>query len=164
MSKGEEQLLFDDSTGCLTNYALASLIDGSLEELQRLEVSEHLSFCDACVERYTALLTDDSLLEAPELMKQGVLQQLRRKAARVLVNRYFHMGVAACLTLILWGAGVFGNMTEVPDHKRQEPGEPRMSVSRYLDDMASGFTGGLNQFMNQFPTIDLRGAFENEKE
>ena len=43
--------------GCLTDYALSALIhDKPLDELERLELSEHLSFCDACIERYTAML------------------------------------------------------------------------------------------------------------
>ena len=103
MERPTERRLFDDETGCLTDGALAGLMEGSLDELQRLEVSEHLSYCDACVERYTALLADGVLLEAPELMKQSVLAALRRKAAKVFVNRYFHMAVAASLTLVLWG-------------------------------------------------------------
>ena len=163
MSKWEEGVLFDDETGCLTDYALASLMDGSLEELQRLEAAEHLSFCDACVERYTALLTEESLLPAPELMKQSILQTLRKRAAKVMVNRYFHMGVAACLTLILWGAGVFGNMAGAEPAYKQQPEEPRKPVSSYLEDVTSGVAGGLNQFMDQFSTIDLRGAFSDEK-
>ena len=49
--------------GCLTDYALSALIhDKPLDELERLELSEHLSFCDACIERYTAMLSDDFLI------------------------------------------------------------------------------------------------------
>ena len=61
MSVTEQNLLFDDETGCLTAFALQGLVEGSLGELERLEVTEHLSYCDLCVERYTALLADDTL-------------------------------------------------------------------------------------------------------
>ena len=36
-----------DKNGHLTNEALAALDSNALDELTRLEVSEHLSFCEA---------------------------------------------------------------------------------------------------------------------
>ena len=46
-------------TGHLSDEGLQALIDGTLDEMQRLEAAEHLSFCDECLTRYTALLTGD---------------------------------------------------------------------------------------------------------
>ncbi len=165
MSAAEEKLLFNDETGCLTSFALQSLMDGSLEELERLEVSEHLSYCDLCVERYTALLSDDMLMEAPELLKQSVLTQLRKKLAKVFVDRYFHMGVAACLTLVLWSTGVFATFGELvlspPRLEEALPAEkPRVSISQRLED----FTDSIEDGLNQLNAIDLRGALRHEKE
>ena len=161
----EETLrLFDDESGCLTDHALQSLLNGSLEELERLEVAEHLSYCDSCVERYTALLTDGVLLEAPELMKQSVLAALRRKAAKVFVNRYFHMAVAASLTLVLWGSGVFNSFGEVRLVRPPEARNPEASISWRLNSFASDVSDGVTDFMDQLITIDLRGALRNEKE
>ncbi len=37
------------------------MMDGQLDELGRLEAAEHLSYCDQCMDRYTALLTADAL-------------------------------------------------------------------------------------------------------
>ena len=139
-------------------------MEGSLDELQRLEVSEHLSYCDACVERYTALLADGVLLEAPELMKQSVLAALRRKAAKVFVNRYFHMAVAASLTLVLWGSGVFNSFGEVRLVRPPEARNPEASISWRLNSFASDVSDGVTDFMDQLITIDLRGALRNEKE
>ena len=164
MERPTERRLFDDETGCLTDGALAGLMEGSLDELQRLEVSEHLSYCDACVERYTALLADGVLLEAPELMKQSVLAALRRKAAKVFVNRYFHMAVAASLTLVLWGSGVFNSFGEVRLVRPPEERKPEASISWRLNSFASDVSDGVTDFMDQLITIDLRGALRNEKE
>lgn len=164
MERPTERRLFDDETGCLTDGALAGLMEGSLDELQRLEVSEHLSYCDACVERYTALLADGVLLEAPELMKQSVLAALRRKAAKVFVNRYFHMAVAASLTLVLWGSGVFNSFGEVRLVRPPEERNPEASISWRLNNFASDVSDGVTDFMDQLITIDLRGALRNEKE
>lgn len=164
MERPTERRLFDDETGCLTDGALAGLMEGSLDELQRLEVSEHLSYCDACVERYTALLADGVLLEAPELMKQSVLAALRRRAAKVFVNRYFHMAVAASLTLVLWGSGVFNSFGEVRLVRPPEARNPEASISWRLNSFASEVSDGVTDFMDQLITIDLRGALRNEKE
>lgn len=167
MSRTEENLLFDDGTGCLTGFALQSLVDGSLGDLERLEVTEHLSYCDLCVERYTAMLTEDALLEAPELLKPGILKELRRRMARVFVNRYFHMGVAACLTLVLWSTGVFASFGELalnpPRLERPAP-EDRVSISQRMEDFTDGIGNGLYDFMDQLNTFDLRGALRHEKE
>ena len=167
MSMAEEKLLFDDDTGCLTGYALQSLVNGSLGELGRLEVTEHLSYCDLCVERYTAMLAEDTLLEAPELLKPGILKELKRRTARVFVNRYFHMGVAACLTLVLWSTGVFATFGELalnpPRLERPVP-EERISIGRRLEDFSTGIGDGLYNFLDQLNTIDLRGALRHEKE
>ena len=164
MREPEERLLFDDETGCLTTFGLESLVEGSLGELERLEVSEHLAYCDLCVERYTALLADGVLLEAPELMKQSVLAALRRKAAKVFVNRYFHMAVAASLTLVLWGSGVFNSFGEVRLVRPPEERNPEASISWRLNSFASDVSDGVTDFMDQLITIDLRGALRNEKE
>lgn len=160
----EDLRLFDDETGCLTDFALQSLVNGSLGELERLEVSEHLSYCDGCVDRYTALLTGEVLVEPPELMKQSILSALRKKAAMVFVNRYFHMAVAASLTLVLWGSGVFTTFGQGIPLKTAEldwaDREPRVSISQRLGDFASDVTGGINDIVDQITTIDLRGAIK----
>ena len=47
--------------GCLSDEGLHALTAGQLDELGRLEAAEHLSYCDKCTDRYTALLTADAL-------------------------------------------------------------------------------------------------------
>ena len=42
--------------GHLTDEGLRAVVDGTLDEMGRLEASEHLSFCDSCLVRYTELL------------------------------------------------------------------------------------------------------------
>ena len=116
------------------------------------------------MERYTALLAVGVLLEAPELMKQSVLAALRRKAAKVFVNRYFHMAVAASLTLVLWGSGVFNSFGEVRLVRPPEERNPEASISWRLNSFASDVSDGVTDFMDQLITIDLRGALRNEKE
>ena len=160
----EETLrLFDDESGCLTDHALQSLLNGSLEELERLEVAEHLSYCDSCVERYTALLVPQVLEEPPELMKQSILSALRKRAAKLFVDRYFHMAVAASLTLVLWGSGVFNTFGQPIPLRRPDTGteehQPRGDITHNgQDPPAAGVTGGINDIVDQITAIDLRGA------
>lgn len=54
-----------DKNGCLTDEGLQALQAGGLDELGRLETAEHLSYCDKCMDRYTALLTADALEMPP---------------------------------------------------------------------------------------------------
>lgn len=58
-----------DKNGCLTDEGLQALQAGGLDELGRLESAEHLSYCDKCMDRYTALL-------AFTMWRSGTIDQL----------------------------------------------------------------------------------------
>ena len=58
--------------GCMTDAGFRAMMDGQLDELGRLEAAEHLSYCDQCMDRYTALLTADAL-ETPPRSVQGAV-------------------------------------------------------------------------------------------
>ena len=62
-----------DQNGCLTEEGLHAVIGGQLDELGRLEAAEHLSYCDECMDRYTALLTADVLEEPPRSARGAVM-------------------------------------------------------------------------------------------
>ena len=51
----DNELLFD-AEGHLTDGGLRALQDDRLDDLGRLEAAEHLTFCDYCLARYTALI------------------------------------------------------------------------------------------------------------
>ena len=57
---GSSQPELFTADGHLTDLAFKLLIDEQLDSLQSLEVSEHLSFCDRCLERYTEILCSDA--------------------------------------------------------------------------------------------------------
>lgn len=91
-----ENLELFTADGHLTDSAFALLIQEKLDPLQSLEVSEHLSFCDRCLERYTAILCGEPipdaggaeqalpvtahLIEPPQPLLPGILQKLRQRA------------------------------------------------------------------------------------
>lgn len=96
------------NNGHLTDEALKAMIDGAeLDELARLEIAEHLSFCDECVLRYTDLLTDDALLQPPHSAAPGVLERIKKRARMIFFNKYTSMAACALLALTLWMTGVF---------------------------------------------------------
>ena len=87
---------------CIRDSALVHN-DENLTELERLEISEHLSFCDECIIRYTACLEDDSLLIAPMLSSQEtIIKRIKERVRRVFVNKYATMIVAASFAIIFW--------------------------------------------------------------
>lgn len=62
-----------DAKGCLSEEGLQALVGGQLDETQRLEAAGHLAYCDRCMERYTALLTDDVLEQPPRSARGAVM-------------------------------------------------------------------------------------------
>lgn len=98
--------------GHLSDDGLNALIEGTLDELQRLEAAEHLSFCDECLTRYTALLTGEVLEEPKQDVTLPVMRRLRRKAAKAVWNRYAAAAAAVVITAGLWYSGVFSGAME----------------------------------------------------
>lgn len=101
----EHEVLLFREDGHLSDAGFAALLAGSLNELGRLEVAEHLEFCDVCMLRYTECLTDDSLLQPEKPLAQEVLPRVRRKKLRISFGRYATVAAAACMAVVLWGVG-----------------------------------------------------------
>lgn len=115
-------LLWEDS-GCLKDSALEALTTEEewLKEDMRLEMAEHLSFCERCINRYTALLTDEILLAPLEDTAEAVEREL---AYRASVEKLFYkpnpfsrkrilgMGLAACAAMAIWLSGGFSQMSQ----------------------------------------------------
>lgn len=125
--------------GHLTDQAFSLLIAQQLDPLQSLEVSEHLSFCDRCLERYTAILCGDipvpspqssseifsnddpaqlpskappaacPLLEPPAALRKNVMQQIQRKVNLFYFKKTTSVLIAASLALVFWSGGIFSS-------------------------------------------------------
>lgn len=139
------ELFFSD--GHLTDEALQGLIDGSLDELSRLEVGEHLSYCDACLDRYTALLTADTLEEPENNQTLPIMRKVYKRQVDNATRRYATAVAAVAIGSILWYAGVFstvgkilvespqtimGQNTYQQQVVEQEPQEEKESLSRMI--------------------------------
>ncbi len=155
-----------DAEGHLTDEGLYALKDGTLDDLGALEAAEHLSFCDYCLLRYTAMIE-----AAPDCMKQPmrdlipqVQNLMRLRSFRIMTNRYVSAAAAVVLGFAMWGAvSVFGvpsasAFTAPQPAARQERFGTKVSTAvngfyKSLDDTFKNFTltaeSGLEQIRAQ---------------
>lgn len=134
-------MVFRDD-GHLSDGALLALArnqDG-FDQLERLEIAEHLAFCDECLQRYTALLEDETALLIPERSCQKTLwARIRTRAVRMVTSRYATAAAAVTLALtVLWG----GERVELV---RPSLPEDRPSISQQLN----GLTGEISESLHQ---------------
>ena len=99
--------------GCLTDEGLRALTAGQLDELGRLETAEHLSYCDACMDRYTALLTADALETPPRSMRGTVMSTIWVRLMQNTYGRVAVASVAAVLALTMWKTDALGQITRL---------------------------------------------------
>jgi len=101
--------------GHLSGEALEAMAgnEDRFDDLERLEIAEHLAFCDCCLQRYTLALEDGTLdparLEqaAERLRELGCLQSDMDGSSVLLVEfrlRDTPGSVAAVLELIGWSS------------------------------------------------------------
>ena len=142
-----------DAEGHLTDEGLYAIKDGTLDDLGALEAAEHLSFCDYCLLRYTAMID-----AAPDCMKQPmrdlipqVQSLMRLRSFRIMTNRYVSAAAAVVLGFVMWGAvSTFG----VPNAAALLPQQPAVNgFYKSLDDTFKSFTltaeNGLDQIRAQ---------------
>lgn len=127
--------------GHLCDEALAALArsEDCFDELERLEIAEHLAFCDFCLQRYAAALEDGALLVPERSCQRTLWARIRSRALRLAVSRYATAVAAVTLALtVLWGgAGVEISRPLLP--------EDRPSISRQL----TGLTGEISDSLHQ---------------
>ena len=152
-----------DANGHLTDDAFGALLrDEPLDEMERLEISEHLSFCDRCVERYAALLDGSELLSPPEPVAPPVFRRIRERARKLFVNKYATAAAAACFAIMFWNIGLF-NVDVQNDH------------GKILDALANGaatfserttqFTDNLSETLDKIlQSLKIERGSQHEKE
>ena len=137
--------------GHLSAKALMALAgnEDCFDELERLEIAEHLAFCDECLQRYATALEDGALL-APERSCQKALRaRIRTRALRLVTSRYATAAAAVTLALtVLWGG-------ERVEFTRPTLPEDRPSISRQLTELTGeigdslrGTVSGLSNFVD----------------
>ena len=117
--------------GCLTDEGLLAVTKGGLDELGRLETAEHLSYCDRCMDRYTALLTADALETPPKPLRGAVMSNIWVRLMQNTYGRVAVASVAAVLALTMWKTGALGQITRLGSElntvlpaSQTQPGRP----------------------------------------
>ena len=138
--------------GHITDEGLRALVAEELDEMGRLEVSEHLDFCDRCVERYSEMLTDDLEIAPPVEIAPVVIHKIRQRTRVVFLNRFTRVSVAAMLAIVIWVGGFYRNgiLNPSDEHLEQVATTARSiqdkiwNWSSNLDQLLSGFNSFLN--------------------
>ena len=139
--------------GHLTDEALTALVTGKpLDETARLEMAEHLAFCDLCLQRYTDALTGTELLTPEHSCRESLWRRIRTRAARLFLNRYATAAAAVALALtMLWGSAGVTLPEGLPLPERNPLPEDRPSVSdglRKWNESLDSAMSGLNDFFD----------------
>lgn len=120
--------LFDDRTGHITDEGFAALCGDDLDELSRLELAEHLAFCDLCCARYAALAAQEPLEQPSRSLTEPTMARIRSRGRVILLRRALKVSVAACLALTLWQTGAFDTLTGMS--RGQSASERRLQIEQ----------------------------------
>jgi len=137
--------------GHLTSEALAVLAAGEeLPELQRLEIAEHLSYCDACLERYAAAMASAPLASPSPRCRAGLFRRIRLRAARLLFSRFGAAAAAVAVTVTaVWTVPLPETGTG--------PREPS-AISEAYHGWTAAVDQGLQRIMGLFDSVKLQGG------
>lgn len=147
--------------GHLTDEALTALVQNEgLEELGRLEIAEHLSFCDLCLQRYTDLLCGVELM-APERSCQKTLWvRVRTRTLRLVTSRYATAAAAVALALtLLWSSQEITFSRPVPSQHLSDAAEHLHSWPERWNDALNETLSGVTGFFDGLrPQHHMRGG------
>lgn len=155
--------------GHITDQALTALALGKhTDELTRLELAEHLSFCDRCLDAYMAVLSDDRLLDPPAPQAQSIIRRAKQRARLLFFNRYTRAAVAACLAIGLWSMGIFSpDLVARHDRLFTNIGGGAAAITAQVKQWHSDVSSSLSDLLrfDGFPSNNNpKGASSNEKE
>ena len=143
-----------DPAGHLTDSALLALARSEeLDQLARLEIAEHLAYCDRCLQRYTALLAAAPLLTPDRSCRESLWRRLRARTMRILASRYSTAAAAVALALtVLWGSAAIS----LP---RRQPSLPE--TPQALQSWPERWNDSLDSALSRLNTMfdDLGAAF-----
>lgn len=136
-----------DTSGHLTDGALRIFAGGtSLDQLERLEIAEHLSCCDTCLLRSTSALSEDALLVPQHSCQLSIWKKIRMQTIRIFTSRYAAAAAAIAIMTAMWSLNVFGGMVEGANQLSQMD----FNASLYLSQAAQSTSDGLRQFTSLF--------------
>lgn len=131
--------------GHLTKEILLILVqDGELDELARLEIAEHLAFCDQCLHRYTELLEAAPLLTPARSCERSLWARIRIRAVQAFTSRYTTAAAAVFIALTaVWGAPPLESV-------RDALPEDRPAITEQISETLTQAMTGLSEFLGGF--------------
>lgn len=133
--------------GHLTDAALQMLATGSaLTELERLEIAEHLDFCDECLMRSMEVFPENALLAPKQSCQSTLWSKIRARTVRIFTSRYATAAAAVAIAITLWNFGLFDNMVDNSSRLTQR----QDSLSQQLTEMTLSISDGLHHFGDLF--------------
>lgn len=155
-----KELFYDN--GHLTDDAFCMLVSGEpISELGRLEISEHLAFCDACVAKYAESLEDSLLLSPIDPVASSVMKRIRERARRIFANKYATVIAAACFAIVFWNIGLFNINISDNGKVLNRLSDEAVSFSEKTEKVSAQLSETLDKFINSFSFE--RGINHNEK-
>ena len=130
--------------GHLSDGALTALArnEDRFDELERLEIAEHLAFCDECLQRYTLALEDGALLVPERSCQRALWARIRSRALRMVTSRYATAAAAVALALtVLWGG-------QELSFSRPAAPEPRSPVAERLHSWPERWNDALSETLS----------------
>ena len=130
--------------GHLSDGALTALArnEDRFDELERLEIAEHLAFCDHCLQRYDLALEDGALLVPERSCQRALWARIRSRALRMVTSRYATAAAAVALALtVLWGG-------QELSFSRPAAPEPRSPVAERLHSWPERWNDALSETLS----------------
>ena len=142
--------------GHLTALAFLMLEHDGLDCEEKQLILAHISDCDDCMELYLESLTEDSLLEPSEDLPNRIMnviqsQQETKKATKTLIIQFTKLGIAVCLTMVIFFSGAFGFTIGSPYHMEySEPIVQEDFADKEYQEKESIFSSISNSFNESF--------------
>lgn len=143
----------------ISDYGFNKLLQDELNDLELLEIAEHLSFCDECIEKYSELLNNVSLLSPPETFINRTLKAIKQKTIRLIYNKYFSAAVAAGFAIFLWVSGIFNINVEALNKKIEIPVNKRTSIT---DSFSAKFNSIVDKLSSLYEDKEIGGSYEKK--
>ena len=137
--------------GHLSDGALTALArnEDRFDELERLEIAEHLAFCDHCLQRYDLALEDGALLVPERSCQRALWARIRSRALRMVTSRYATAAAAVALALtVLWGGQEIRFSRPAPPEARPRLAERLQGWPERWNDALSETLSGVTDFFD----------------
>ena len=148
--------------GHLSDGALTALArnEDRFDELERLEIAEHLAFCDHCLQRYDLALEDGALLVPERSCQRALWARIRSRALRMVTSRYATAAAAVALALtVLWGGERVEPIRPVLPEDRPSVSQRLTGLTGELSDSLHETVSGLSNFFDGFrPSQFIEGG------